>query len=99
MVAKKDQELKAFFLFVDGEKLAPKLAELADKQKYEDVALAWVPKSDHSIEAYKVSLGSDVKNMVILYKNKRVQSKFVNIKADDKKAMDEFKAAIAELVK
>jgi hypothetical protein len=98
MAAHKDMELKAFFLFVSDKSISPKLTELADATKAKDVALAYVPKDDFSIEAYKVNLKPEVKNTVLLYRNKRIQSKFVNLKADEK-GMAELKTAIAELVK
>jgi len=95
-----DQELKAFFIFVseDGTALSPKLAAMAEKAKANDVALAYISPKDYSLGAYKINLVPEVKNTVILYRNKRVTSKFVNIKADEK-GLAELQTAVSELVK
>lgn len=96
----KDQELKAFFIFADdnGKALSPKLTKLADETKAHDVALAYIGRDDYSVGAYKINLVPEMKNTVLLYRNKRVTNKFVNLKADEK-GLAELKSAIAELVK
>lgn len=82
----------------DGKSLSPKLASMAAKAKAKDVALAYISPKDYSLGAYKINLVPEVKNTVILYRNKRVTSKFVNIKADEK-GLAELKTAVSELVK
>jgi hypothetical protein len=100
MSEQKEKQLKAFFIFVtdEGKALAPKLTELATQAKADDLCLTFLPKKDEGVELYKFNLDPEVKNTIIVYRNKRVTAKFVNLVADEK-GLGELKAAIAEVVK
>lgn len=95
-VANSKTELKAFMInlsscdaCVDGTKT------LAEKAALKNIAMAYLPKTDDAIKAYKVNTASDVKNTVFVYKNKKVVAKFVNLKAD-KEGLKNLNDAIAK---
>lgn len=71
---------------------------MAETAKANDISLAYVSPKDYSLGAYKINLVPEVKNTVILYRNKRVTSKFVNLSANEK-GLAELNTAVSELVK
>ena len=82
-VASSKTELKAFMInlsscdaCIDGTKT------MAGKAGLKNIAMAYLPKTDEAVSAYKVNTESTVKNTVFVYKNKKVVAKFVNLKAD-----------------
>ena len=81
----KKSELKTFVIFVtdDAKKAEAMLAQLAEKTGHE-VALAYLAKKNEAVSNYKVNLSPDIKNTVFVYKNRTVQAKYVNLKADEK---------------
>lgn len=78
--------------------ISPKLTAIADKAKAQDVCLAYLSTRDPGVKAYKVNLDPSVKNTVMLYRKRRVTSKFVNWVSDEKSDAA-LKSAIDELVK
>lgn len=96
VVAKKEKNLKAFVIFLnDGSKtIEPQLTTLAETAKAQDIALTYLAKDDRAVSRYKVNLDPEVKNTVIVYKDKKVTAKFVNLKAD-KKGLEELQTAIS----
>ena len=98
VLANRASELKAFVIFVsdDAKSIEPRLARLAEKTGANDIALAYISQSDRALEAYKITLAPEVKNTVMLYRNKQVTSKFVNLAADGK-GIASLKSAIAEM--
>ena len=85
VLANKERELKAFFIFVNdkGKENETPLTIMATKAKAGDVALAYLPTADEAVDAYKVNLAPEVKNTVMLYRNRRVTGKLVNLKMDE----------------
>lgn len=77
----------------DAKSIEPKLTQLAEKNSANDIALAYLSKDNEAVSAYKVNLDAEIKNTVILYRNKKVTAKFVNLKSDEK-GLAELKAAI-----
>lgn len=58
--------------------------EAASKAKDLDkVGMAYIRKDDEAVGAYKINLSGDVKNTVFVYKNWKVQDKFINLKGDE----------------
>lgn len=100
MVSNKDKKLKAFVIFVDadGAKHQSEIAAIADKQKAKDVMLAYISPDNEAVSAYKVNVADDVKNTVMLYRNRTVTAKHVNFVADEK-GLTELQKDIADLVK
>lgn len=85
MEAHKDSKLKTFMIFVapGSDTDAKNIQAVAAKAKTSDVALAWLPKNDEAVEAYKINTSSEVKNTILLYRDREVKAKFVNLKADE----------------
>jgi hypothetical protein len=100
MVANKDKKLKAFVIFVDkdGAKHEAEIASIAENQKAKDVMLAHISPDNEAVSAYKVNTSADVKNTVMLYRNRAVTAKHVNFVADEK-GLATLKADISELLK
>jgi hypothetical protein len=100
MVDNKDKRLKAFFIFVDesGDKVEPKLTALAEKAKSDAVCLTYLSSKDRGVRAYKINVDAEVKNTVLLYRNKTIVSKHVNLVADEK-GLSTLKTSIDELLK
>lgn len=84
------EKLRAFVVFVKSEgttekQIVEQLSAIALKSNLKHVALAYVNGSkDPGIEAYKINLGSDVKNTVMVYHDRKVDANFVNLKSDEK---------------
>ena len=82
----KNKEFKALVVFVTNNpsdtKLADKLKTVAKATKSEKVGMAIIGKSDSAIEDYKINTNADIKNTVLVYKNKSVTTSMVNLKAD-----------------
>ena len=97
VIKNKAQQLKAFFIFVDGSDTR-KLTSIAAKSGSNEVCLAYLPSQDSAVKAYKVNLAPEVKNTVMLYRNRKVETKYVNFVVNDK-GLDTLKADIAKLVK
>jgi hypothetical protein len=96
----KEKRLKAVFVFVDdkGKSLEPRLTALAEKLKAPDLMLTYLSSKDEGVADYKVNLDPTVKNTVMIYRNRRITSKHVNLVADEK-GLETLKASIAEVVK
>jgi hypothetical protein len=85
--AKKDAKLRTFVIFVTDSKhtsalkdYLPKLAERVGNS----VHIAYIDRSDEALANYKINTAADVKNTVIVYKNRKVTETFVNLSADAK---------------
>ncbi|MFN3729288.1 MAG: hypothetical protein ACK4XJ_06205 [Fimbriimonadaceae bacterium] len=86
--ANKAADLKAFVIFVvEPSKMADmqkKIADVATQTGYNDIAMAVLPSDNPAVKAYKMNLDATVKNTVFVYRNKKVEAKFVNLVADAK---------------
>lgn len=71
-----------------------KAAKFAEKAKLENIGIATLAFEDKAVKNYKVSLEKEVKNTVIVYKDKKVAAKFVNL-TDSKEDLAKLEAAIA----
>lgn len=69
------------------------LTTLAEKTGANDLALAYLGKTNEAVGDYKVNLAPEVKNTFFVYVNKKVTAKFVNLEPDEKGLAD-LKAAI-----
>lgn len=77
-------EFKAFVICMPtatqtGKAFAETLQKLAAEKGIENVGIAYVERGNEAIGIYKMNTASEMKNTVIVYKNKRVTSKFVNL--------------------
>lgn len=84
----KKAEFKAFLIVLTekekSEKVSEKLQALAKANALNDIGIAYLDKENEAVKNYKVNCAADVKNTVFVYKNMKVQEKFVNLKADEK---------------
>lgn len=100
--AKKD--LKAFLIFikpssVSTEALTKEWGEVAAEKKLERVAFTYVPgPEDPAVRAYGINTDAKVKNTIFLYKDKRVEEKFVNLVADEE-GLKRLDAAVQSLLR
>lgn len=77
------KEFKAFFINVTDSEKCVDLTNTWAKGWSDNVALAHVPADHSSVKAYKINVTDEkVKNTVIVYKNKQVSAKFVNLEAN-----------------
>lgn len=77
---------------------AKSLAGLAKQAGAKDLHVAYLPKNDEAIQLYKMNTGSETKNTIFVYKNRKVTAKFVNLKADEK-GLAALTGAIGEITK
>ncbi|MGV3618187.1 MAG: hypothetical protein ACO1SV_22905 [Fimbriimonas sp.] len=86
--AKKRAQFKAFVIVLTdpakAKETAKTLEAAASKSGFKSLAVAYLSKDDHAIKDYKVNTDSEVKNTVFVYKDRTVQTKFVNLKGDQK---------------
>jgi protocatechuate 3,4-dioxygenase, beta subunit len=93
------KEFKAFIVVVADKPSAGRdLQKWAETLPFQDVAVTFLPKNSDAIEQYKINLDSAVKNTVFVYRDRKIDSKFVNLKADDK-GKQELLAAIDKITK
>ena len=97
--AHKSADLKGFVVMMtacpDCEAAAEKFAT---GLKFNNVGITTLPTTDGAVKAYKVSLDEQVRNTVIVYRNRRVTAKFVNL-TDSKADLAKLNAAIGEVTK
>ena len=84
--AHKDQKLKTFVIFVteDSKAAETQLTEISEKQKANNICLAYIEPANEAVGYYKVNLDPQIKNTVMLYRRKTIQAKQVNLVADEK---------------
>ena len=95
-------QLKGFVIFLTDKSSAPALSKTLEKTAQDtganDIAMAWLDKSDRAVNNYKVNTDKEIKNTVFVYKNRAIAAKFVNFVAD-KKGLAELNKAIDGIVK
>lgn len=100
VAANKSKKLQAFFIVLTDKANQAKTAELIKsvnaKAGSDNVHMAWLLKDDKAISDYKVNTGADVKNTIMLYKNRKVTDNMVNLKAD-KSGLGSLQAAIGKI--
>lgn len=81
-----NKDFKGLVVFLtDGankSKLNEKIAKAAATPGLGEVGMALLDKSDESVKKYKINL--EAKNTVFVYKNWKVEQKFVDLKGDEK---------------
>ena len=73
-------ELKAFVVFIGGD--AKKIEKLAADHKIERIGVMQVPADDPAVRAHGLGPVGALRNAIFLYKNRRVEKKFLNLKLD-----------------
>jgi hypothetical protein len=104
MASSAGKELKAFIIFMNPkaepeEALKKNLEKMAEEKKLEKVGLSYIsgPK-DPAVALYRVNADEKVRNTVFIYRNKRLESKLVNLVAD-KKGLADLDASIQSVLK
>lgn len=81
----KDVKAYGFVIWTQGEAVKDKLVKIAEEKKIEDIALCYLP--DRQREAYlklfKVEPSEKLRNIVFVYRDKRLVAKFINLDAKD----------------
>lgn len=100
MKAHSKAEFKAMIVFISSDVDATKRAvnDFATKSKASNIALSVLAKNDTAMKNYKINGDGSVKNTVFVYKNWKVEEKFVNLSAD-KKGLAVLNSAIDSIVK
>lgn len=79
----KDKDMKAFVVMMtmcDGCVNAAKNIGKADKNKH--VAITYLPTTDQGVKGYKINTSKEVKNTVMVYKDRKISQTFVNLTPD-----------------
>lgn len=88
MAAHADKQLKTFVIVLVNKDQVPAteslLTSIAKKTGCNQVALAYLSKDDEAVSDYEVNTAPEVKSTIFVYKNRTVDTKFVNLATDDK---------------
>ena len=99
VTAHKDKDMKAFIVMMtmcdSCVQAATKIGK-ADPNK--DVAIVHLATDNEAIKNYKINTSKDVKNTVMVYKDRKVVKSFVNL-TPDKEGLAKLSAAIEEVTK
>jgi protocatechuate 3,4-dioxygenase, beta subunit len=90
--------LKTFVIFKsnEGKKIEAKLAALAKANGLNKVALTWLAPGNEALKEYQIN--SAAQTTILVYKNRQVTDKFINLKAD-KEGLMALDGAIAKITK
>ena len=90
-------ELQGFMLMLTHcEGCVDKANEFASETKAKSVNIALMPTDSRSVKSYKISLDEKVLNTILVYKDKKVVAKFVNLTAS-KEDQEKLRVAIANV--
>ncbi len=97
-VRKEGNAAYGFVIWTQGEAVKNKLVKLAESKKIEDIALCYLPdkQRENYLRLFKVELSDKLRNIVFVYRDKRLASKFINLNAKDFGKVEE---AFLKLVK
>ncbi len=97
-VRQQGKKAYGFVVWTNGDAIKDKLAKLAEEKKIEDVAVCYLyPKRrENDLRLFKVELSDKLRNIVFVYRDKKLAKKFVNLNAKDFGKVEE---AFKELVK
>ena len=73
-----------------------KIAKLAEDKKIEDIALCYLPdkQRDNYLRLLKIEPSEKLRNVIFVYRNKRLTHKFVNLDAKDFAKVEEAMKAV-----
>ena len=101
MVKHADKQLKTFIIVLvskdevtSTQKL---LSGIALKTGCNQVALAYLPKDDEAVSDYEVNTSPEVKTTIFVYKNRTIDSKFVNLESTDA-GMAKLESSVSKMV-
>lgn len=98
--ANKSKKLQAFVIVLtdaaNKASVAKTIADWSAKAGASNVHMAYLLKTDAAVSAYKVNTSADVKNTIMVYKNREVTNTFVNLRGD-KSGLGQLNGAIAKI--
>ncbi len=62
-----------------------------------NISIAHIAKADSALTNYKINAGADVKNTILLYKDRKIAAKFVNLDATTPEGLKKLNMAVAAL--
>lgn len=90
-------EFKAFSIMLTKcEKCVEATTSIGGKLGFDNVGFAYVDLKDEAIGNYKINTTKEVMNTILVYKDKKVVAKFVNL-GTDAKSMSKLDEAIASI--
>ncbi|MFW5697134.1 MAG: hypothetical protein ACOCX1_01075 [Fimbriimonadaceae bacterium] len=80
-MAKENKDFKAFVIFLTDDVAATeaKLKKVAKDTGFNDIAMAYVPKDSDYLQQYKINTDPEVKNTVLVYRDRKVTKNFTNV--------------------
>jgi hypothetical protein len=102
--ANRGEKMKAFVVFINPGRQASgeitrHLKAMAEQNKIENVSLVYLPGPDSEpVSEYKINTDPNVKNTVFVYRNRKVDTKFINFVADSK-GLSALDAAVKSVLK
>ncbi|MCW5942705.1 MAG: hypothetical protein KIS66_10765 [Fimbriimonadaceae bacterium] len=98
--ANKSKKLQAFVIVLtdaaNKAKTAKMISDWSASAGATNIHMAYLLKTDEAVGAYKVNTSADVKNTIMVYKNREITNTFVNLHAD-KTGLGQLNAAIAKI--
>lgn len=97
-IRKEGKKAYGFVIWTQGDAVKDKLVKLAEEKKIEDIAICYLPDRQREayLKLYKVEPSEKLRNIVFVYRDKRLAHKFINLNAKDFGKVEE---AFRELVK
>lgn len=99
--ANEAKQLRAFIIVLTdkdkAEKTASSLEKVAKDLNVSNIGIAYLARDDGGVRGYKINTDASVKNTILVYKNKRVTTKFVNLVAD-KAGLKQLETGISSLM-
>jgi len=101
-VKSSSKDLKGFMIMVSNCNACIDSAKTcgtkAEKAGFNNIGFAYIDSKNEAVKNYKFNTSGEVKNTIIVYKDKKVAAKFVNFKPDAA-GLKELRAAIASVQK
>jgi protocatechuate 3,4-dioxygenase beta subunit len=92
-------KLKAFVVFikpdsVSADDFSAQLKAGAEQHSLENVAYTYVGSNDKAIARYKINTAFDVKNTVLVYRDRKVVANYVNVMGGDAPALTKLQDSV-----
>ncbi|MCS7264914.1 MAG: hypothetical protein NZ805_08795 [Armatimonadetes bacterium] len=95
---KEGKRAYGFVVWIQGDAVKEKLTKLAEEKKIEDIAICYLPnrQRENYLKLLKIEPSDKLRNIIVVYRDKRVAARFVNLDAKDFKKVEE---AFKEILK
>ena len=99
MSAHKDKDMKGFVVMMTMcQGCVAKAEKFGKEMAVKNVGVTYVATTDPAVKGYKINTSKDVKNTVMVYKDRKIVSTFVNL-TPDKEGLAKLNAAIESVTK